>query len=188
MNSRAEKYKPHDHRPRNVNHLHQAEHERSGINQRLAVAVTKGLSTMTAVWLVIAFMAVWIVFNSFGIWHFDPAPFALLLIIINLPQIASTPLVMVGQSVISRKQELQADEEFARTVQIYRDAETLILQCSELLDEVTSAKDMLDKIHDAQLKQAEMLTAMLTPPTTTIRRKTRKQAYVAYPEQEMSND
>jgi uncharacterized membrane protein len=161
------RYKPHSHQPRNVNCLHQEEHERSGINQRIAVAVTKGLSTMAAVWLVVVFMTVWIVLNALGIWRFDPAPFALLLIIINLPQIASTPLVMVGQSVISRKQELQFDEEFRMTEKTSHDQAVIIQQNNEIIQQNAEIIKQNDE-------QARMITALLAAPMTT-RRRTRKE-------------
>ncbi len=168
VSSHTEKYKPHAHKPRNVNYQHQYEHENSGINQRIAVAVTKGLSTMAAVWLIIAFMVVWIALNAIGVWRFDPAPFALLLVIINLPQIASTPLVMVGQSVIGRKQELQADEQFMATEKTFQDAETIIHQNNEIIHQNAEIIQQNDE-------QAKMLAALLTPPTATIRRRVRKQ-------------
>ncbi len=163
-----EKYKPHRHKPANPNDLHRAEHETSGINQRIAVAMTRGLSTMEAVWIITAFMAIWIIGNV-TIWRFDPAPFALLLIVINLPQIASTPLIMVGQSVLNRKQELQAEETYESTLKSFHDVELILSQNNEqikILEEQNKQIAEQGKLQATQyqelLKQTEMLVQLLT--------------------------
>lgn len=174
MSTHTARYKPHPHRLANANDLHQSEHEKSGINQRIAVAVTRSLSTMMAVWIIVAFMAIWIVGNI-TFWHFDPAPFALLLIIINLPQIASTPLIMVGQSVLNRKAEIQEDENCRRTEKIFRDVESVLLQNAEQLEILEAQNKLLATQYSELTKQTEMLTTLLTPPATTIRRRVRKQ-------------
>jgi uncharacterized membrane protein len=162
---------------RNSNHVHAEEHANSGINQRIAVAVTRSLSTMMAVWVIVAFMTIWIVGNV-TFWHFDPAPFALLLIIINLPQIASTPLIMVGQSVLNRKSEIQEDENCERTLKIFRDVESVMLQNAEQLEILEEQNKLLTTQYLELTKQTEMLTALLTPPSTTVRRRVRKQEVI----------
>lgn len=162
MSSHTGGYKPHGHHLVNVNDLHRSEHENSGINQRIAVTVTRGLSTMMAVWIVVAFMTIWIVGNV-TIWHFDPAPFALLLVIINLPQIASTPLLMVGTSVLARKTELQEDENVKRTFKIFRDVESVMLQNSEMLELLEEQNKMFAAHYEEITKQTAMLTNALTP-------------------------
>lgn len=162
MSSHSERYKPHFHKLVNVNDLHKYEHEHSGLNQRIAVAVTKGLSTMLAVWIIVAFMTIWIVGNI-TIWHFDPAPFALLLIIINLPQIASTPLIMVGQDVLNRKAELQSDETFQTASKIFKDTETLIRQNNEQFEMLEAQNKVLEAHYQELLRQTAMLNTALTP-------------------------
>jgi uncharacterized membrane protein len=114
----------HPHQPRNVNALHKAEHAASSLNQRIAVGVTQAFSSMTMVWLIVLFELLWIIGNI-TLWRFDPPPFALLLVLINIPQIALMPLIMVGQRVLSRHQELQADEAYATTTKMYHDIEEI---------------------------------------------------------------
>lgn len=135
----SEQHTPHQHKPRNINEVH--DQERFGranayhrANEQAAVWMTRLFSTMELFWIIDLFMAVWIIGNSIGTWHFDPLPYPLLLMIINIPQLPLLPLLAIGQSVLSRKAELQADEQYATTKKLYADVETIIAQNNQLLE------------------------------------------------------
>lgn len=128
-------HQPHPHKPRNVNTLHQAELRSANFNNRLAVAITKAFGSIWAFYALIAWMLLWMGFATAGVWLFahDPYPFPFLLFCSNLVQLWALPVLAVGQSVLSRKAELQADEQFRTTEKIYSDMETIIKQNNEIL-------------------------------------------------------
>lgn len=138
------KHQPHPHKPRNVNHIHAEEHAKAGFNQRLAVAITRMTGTMAcayafAVLALLGFPALSAFFNPL---------IAIYIIWVSQTfiQLCMLPILSVGQSVLSRKQELQADEQYERTKKIYAD----IVQIMEHLD----AQD-----HEL-LKQSELIAQL----------------------------
>jgi|SRR5579859_2162521 len=138
---------PHLHKPQNVNHLHAA--EQTGFNQRVAVMITKGFGSMQAFYILVAWMLLWMALASFGIWRFksDPYPFTFLLFLSNLVQLWALPVLSVGQNVLSRKAELQAEESFNTTNKTFED----ILQIMHHLE----AQD------EELLKQTKMLIDLI---------------------------
>ena len=151
---------PHTHKPRNVNEVHEQERAKNAnaytrFNEKSAVWMTVLFSTMELFWAVDLFMAVWIIGNSIGLWHFDPLPFPLLLMIINIPQLPLLPLLAIGQKVLSRKQELQADEMFSTTQHSFHDIEQIMQHLSAQDEELLRQDTEL-------LKQTPMLAEILT--------------------------
>lgn len=128
-------HKPHPHTPRNVNMLHKAELQSANFNNRLAVTITRVFGSIWAFYALILWMVVWMALASAGVWLFarDAYPFSFLLFLSNLVQLWALPVLAVGQSVLSRKAELQADEQFHTTEKIYSDMETIIKQNNEIL-------------------------------------------------------
>lgn len=170
---------PHKHKPRNINEVHAQERTQHAnaytiFNEKAAVWLTLLFSTMELFWIVDIFMAVWIIGNSIGFWHFDPMPFPLLLMVINIPQLPLLPLLAIGQAVLSRKQALQAEEQFNTTMKTYHDIEQIMLHLSAQDEELLRQDKLRSEQYQELLKQTEMLTSVLTPPGTTIRRKVRK--------------
>jgi uncharacterized membrane protein len=115
---------PHPHQPRNVNRLVEMERETAGFNSRVAVAMTKLFQAMPVFWLIMAWIAVWILANI-TIAHFDPMPFPLLLALASIPQLPLMIVIMVGQGVLGRHQELQAEEQYQTTGKSSHDIEQL---------------------------------------------------------------
>jgi len=115
---------PHQYNPRNVNAIHREEVKRAGFNQAVAVAMTKLMSAMLTFWIVGLFIAVWIIIQSTSL-AWDKSPYPLLLTILNLPQISMMIALGVGQGVLGRKQELQADETYQTTQKTYHDSEQI---------------------------------------------------------------
>lgn len=127
---------PHPHIPQNPNAIHKA--EQSGFNQRFAALITRSFGSMWAFYVLIAWQLIWIVLASLGFWLFkyDQYPFAFLLFLSNLIQLWALPVLSVGQNVLSRKQEIQADEAFATTTKIYHDTEQIMLHLSKQDEEL----------------------------------------------------
>ena len=115
---------PHAHIPSNVNALHQAEQSTGTFNQKLAVTLTKVVGTMACAY-VFALLAI------FGI----PALQSVLGPYVaeyvqwlsqTFIQLTMLSILMVGQSIMSRHQELQAEEAFNTTVKSFHDVEQIM--------------------------------------------------------------
>ena len=128
-------HEPHQHQPRNVNRLHEAEQAASGFNTRVAVALTKGVGTMWTAYtfVVLAFIGLFAILGLLS-------PIIALLVAWasqTFLQLVFLPIIMVGQNVLGRKSELQADEQFRTTMSTYHDIEQIMkhisVQDTELL-------------------------------------------------------
>lgn len=139
---------PHPHEPQNPNETHKA--EQSSINQRLAVLITKGFGSMWAFYILIAWMLIWMALASLGFWLFknDQYPFAFLLFLSNLVQLWALPVLSVGQNVLSRKAEIQADETHNVALRNAHDiaqiAEHLAVQDNELIEQTKILQEIKD--------------------------------------------
>jgi uncharacterized membrane protein len=158
---------PHQHQPRNVNRLNQAELAASGFNTRLAVALTKSVGTM---WTAYIFMVLAII-GLFGLLGWLN-PFTFLLatwVSQQFLQLVLLPVIMVGQNVLGRKAELLADEQFHTTMSTYKDIEQIMLHLSaqdaELLRQAKMLLRLLEKngISLQQLESEGATTSHLDP-------------------------
>ncbi len=150
-------HNPHPHTPKNANDLYRGEQRRVSLYKRLnngaALKMTYLFSTMELFWLLILFLAVWMVGNSIGPWRFDPMPFPLLLFLWNIPQLPLLPLLAIGQSLLGRKQELMAQESFETTQKSFHDIEEIMTHLSK------QDAELLRQSHDiaAILSHIELL-------------------------------
>lgn len=155
-NKRLFLHVPHPHKPRNINLVLAEERARyatayTRFNEHAAVWTTRLFSTMEIFWLINLFMAIWMIGNSIGIWHFDPVPFPLLLFIINIPQLPLLPLLAIGQAVLSRKAELMAQEQFETTQKSFADIEQIMshldAQDAQILKIVEHIETLQEQLH-----------------------------------------
>lgn len=164
-------HEPHQHQPRNVNAVHEAEKAAGNFNQQVAVGMTKVLSAMPTFWIVAAFIVAWIVLQATAI-AWDKLPYPLLLTVLNLPQISMMIALGVGQGVLGRHAELQAEEQFRTTMSTYHDIEQimqhLLAQDSELLRHAKMLEHLLEKngISVQQLMAEGTATSHLVDPFT----------------------
>lgn len=107
------------HTPVNVNFVHRAELAASTLNMRIAVALTKAVGTMEC-----AYFFTLLALIGFPGWNATPTQYVQWTSQ-TLIQLVMLSVIMVGQSVISRKQELQADEQYETTKKLYADVEEL---------------------------------------------------------------
>ena len=145
----------HPYQPRNVNLLHEAEQKAAGVNTRIAVALTKSVGTM---WTAYTFSACccWID-GHLGLL----TPIVALLVVWisqTFLQLTLLPVIMVGQNVLGRKSELQADEQFNTTMNSYNDIEQVMqhlsAQDAELLRHTRMLIHLLEK-NGISLQQLE---------------------------------
>ena len=149
-------HEPRQHQPRNVNALHAAEQAAEGANTKLAILLTKSVGTMWTAYIfaliaVVGLFAILQVFN----------PIVALLVAWasqTFIQLTLLPVIMVGQNVLGRKAELQADEQFRTTVSTYHDIEQvmqhLAAQDAELLRHARMLEHLLEK-NGISLQQLE---------------------------------
>jgi uncharacterized membrane protein len=136
------------HHPQNVNVKHA---ESLGVNDRIALAVTNAMGTMWALYFMALFMAGWCLWQF--IMHdkaFDPYPYAFLLFLGNIVQLLLMPLIMVGQSILSKHAELRADEQYKTTLTSYQDLEHVMNHLDEQDKELIRQTQMLRQIIQAQ--------------------------------------
>ncbi|MGZ4918356.1 MAG: hypothetical protein ACXV5E_08125 [Halobacteriota archaeon] len=134
----------HEHRPyrpRNVNLLHKAEQKAAGANTRIAVGLTKRVGTM---WTAYAFAALAVVGLMAIVGVLSPVV-ALLVVWISQTflQLTLLPIIMVGQNVLGRKSELQADEQFNTTMTSFNDIEQIMLHLTAQDEELLRHTHML---------------------------------------------
>jgi hypothetical protein len=89
------RHEPHQHQPRNVNRIHEAEQAASGFNTRLAVVLTQGTGTM---WTAYVFTVLAII-GLFGLLGWLN-PFTFLLttwVSQQFLQLVLLPVILVGQ-------------------------------------------------------------------------------------------
>jgi hypothetical protein len=129
--------------PRNVNRVHAAEIAAAGFNAQIAVWLTEHVGTM---WTAYAF-AVLAIIGLFAILGLLSPIVALLIAWISQTflQLVLLPVIMVGQNVLGRKSELQADESYATTMKTYADIEA-VLQHLDKQDEKILALEQLIKV------------------------------------------
>ena len=112
------------HAPRNVNRVQAAEIAAAGVNTQLAVWLTEHVGTM---WTAYAF-AVLAIIGLFAILGLLSPIVALLIAWISQTflQLVLLPVIMVGQNVLGRKSELQADEAYTTTMKTFADIEAVL--------------------------------------------------------------
>jgi uncharacterized membrane protein len=111
---------------RNVNIEHRKKF--TGV-EKLAVLITEKVGTMGFFFIILAWTAIWLTFNTLGpaSLRFDPYPaFVLWLFISNLIQILLMPLIMVGQNLQGRHAEARAESDFEVNVKAEREIEAIL--------------------------------------------------------------
>jgi hypothetical protein len=158
-------HEPRQHQPRNVNELHAA--ERLGLNDQIAVWISKNVGTMICAYI----------FACIGVASLVGALTNNVLLAATfgalssyLLQLVLLPIIMVGQNVQSRHSELQADEMFRTTVSIFHDIEQVMqhlsAQDAELLRHAKMLTHLLEKngISLQQLEAEGATTSHLVDP------------------------
>lgn len=133
------------HKPQNVNLLHQAEIAAGSFNTKLAAVITRSFGSMFTFYALVLWMFIWMILASMGFWLFsnDKYPFTFLLFLSNLIQLWALPVLAVGQNVLSRHQEIQADETYSTSEKTFADTETIMRQNEELMKQTAMLVQLL---------------------------------------------
>lgn len=139
-------HQPHPHTPKNVNDLHKE--ERQNINDKLAVLITKAFGSMPALYVLIAWMFGWMILSGLNFWLFanDKFPYPFLLFCSNLVQLWALPAIMVGQNVLNRKTELQANEDYLINQKSFHDLEEIMLHLEKQDEELLKQSHTLEQL------------------------------------------
>ena len=86
---------------------------------------------------------------------FDPYPYAFLLFLGNIVQLLLMPLIMVGQSILSKHAEMRADEQYKTTLTSYQDLEHIMEHLDAQDKELIRQTQMLMKLVQAQSESPE---------------------------------
>jgi uncharacterized membrane protein len=139
---------PRLHKPVNVNEKHA---ESLALNDRIALSVTNAMGTMWALYFMAFFMLFWCLWQFFMREKaFDPYPYAFLLFLGNIVQLLLMPLIMVGQSILSKHAEMRADEQYKTTLTSYQDLEHIMEHLDAQDKELIRQTQMLMKLMQAQ--------------------------------------
>ena len=112
-------HKPHGHKPQNVNLLHQAEMAVAGFNQIIAVTLTRAVGTMPC-----AYLFVCLAIAGFPGLHAS-LPVYVQWFSQTFLQLVFLPVLSVGQNVLSKHQELMAEEQYKFIKGTYSDTEQI---------------------------------------------------------------
>ena len=120
---------PYKHKPVNVNEKHRQEQSESGINQRIAVRITKMTGTMACAWIFTGIALI----GLFGLLGWlNPFIFLLMTWLSQqFLQLVFLPIITVGQGVLGAHQEILAEEQFNTTQKSYHDIEQIMLHLQE---------------------------------------------------------
>ena len=120
--------------------------------ERVAIFVTDNVGTMGFFFILAAWTAFWLAWNTFGppVLRFDPGPaFVLWLFISNLIQLHLMPLIMVGQNLQDRYAELRAEADFEVNRKAEAEVETVLghlANQNDLMLEILRRLDRLERL------------------------------------------
>ncbi len=152
-------HKKYDHEPRNINDQHQEE-MRQGINSRVAVWITDNVGTMQTAYI-FAGLAIIGLFGVLAI--LNPSVYTFIAWLSQtFLQLVLLPVIMVGQNVLNRHAQLQADEMFHNVQRTLNDSEQMTMHLEAQDRELVKQTAILAAIQQNQGKELEEHTRILT--------------------------
>ncbi len=112
---------------KNTNDVHR---RRLSPLDRLALFITQRIGTMGFFFIILLWTILWLGWNIFAPtgFRFDPYPaFVLWLFISNLIQIHLMPLIMVGQNIQGKHEELRSEHDYEINKKAEKEIETILL-------------------------------------------------------------
>ncbi len=152
----------HPHAIYNANRRHEREQAQGGFNTKFAIAITRGMGTMVCAY-VFAALALF----GFPGFH-STVPQYVQWISQTFIQLTALSVLAVGQNVLGRKQEIQAEEQFKTTQNSFHDIEEIVhhldMQDQKIIE-------TLDGIH-ALSEQLALLAYLQDKKPSLARKKT----------------
>jgi uncharacterized membrane protein len=134
-----------------------------GFNDRLAVFITSKFGTMGAFYVLVIWNIVWIFLATLGVGVFklDPYPFTFLLFLSNLVQLFALPVLAVGQQILGRTSDKQAEL-------TYKDAEAILKLQDEVHRLVKINNQLTAEIHKATMQKKEVRRVKPVPRRASV--------------------
>lgn len=113
--------------PKDTNKIHKSKLSKLEL---LAVFVTERIGTMGFFFIILGWTVIWLGWNMFAPsnFRFDPYPaFVLWLFISNLIQIHLMPLIMVGQNIQGKHEELRAQHDLETDIKAEKEIEAILM-------------------------------------------------------------
>jgi len=153
---------PRPHAPKNANAVHQTEAPVTGmaaVNQQVAVLLTAKVGSM---WTAYVFTAL-ALFGLLGVLAIlSPSVYTLIAWLSQtLIQLVLLPVIMVGQNVLNRKSELQADEQFHAVLNTQHDAEQVMRHLAAQDAELLKQTALLTQLATAHADRDDAIAAHL---------------------------
>lgn len=156
-------HEPYPYEPMNANDLHADEHAHAGFNQRLALFLTRIVGTMPCAY-VFALLAV------FGIPTLTAsAQQWVQWVSQTFVQLVMLSVIMVGQAVLGRKQELEIDESFHMTLrtchelaELHRHFDAQDTKILALEDKMLLLLQRIDLVLEQQSQQKKTIAKVRT--------------------------
>jgi uncharacterized membrane protein len=152
-------HNPFPHKPRNVNLIIEAEKKEAGFNQKIAIGMTNLFQSMWTFWAILAWIVLWIILNLLP-FAWDRLPWPLLLCLASVPQLPLMIVIMVGQGLLGRKQELQSEEQYNTTMKTYHDIEEIMQHLSAQDTELLKQSHMIIHLLKASGIPLEQVTSI----------------------------
>ena len=126
---------------------HLTTNEHLGFSGKLAVFISSKFGSMWTFYILLIWMFGWIILATlgFGVFKNDPYPFTFLLFLSNLVQLFALPILAVGQQVLSRASDKQAEQTF-------KDAEAILQLEDEVHRLIKINNELTQEIHEKILK------------------------------------
>jgi hypothetical protein len=157
------------HQPRNVNRVHRTELQAAGFNTRVAVWLTKNVGTMQCAYL---FAGIGIG-SLVGVFTNNVVLAAVFGSLSSyFLQLVLLPILSVGQNVLGRHQELQADEMFKTSQRSFHDIEEIMGHLSAQDAELLKQTKLLLQLVGEPTEEA-VTEAMPAQPATAVTPATR---------------
>ncbi len=147
MQNKLYHHPKHGHVPRNINEIIEYD-QINNFNTKLAVVLTKSIGSMYMAYCFVGLAFVGLL-SILGVF-----PLTISLIITwlsqTLIQLVLLPVIMVGQNVLNKQQELQSEETYLTTQKSYHDIENIIahqnIQDKELLSQSITLNQILSSL------------------------------------------
>lgn len=131
-----------------IKNVHQEFKKRTNWGERLALFITERVGSIQFFLLIVTWTVIWISWNSFSpkALRFDPSPdFLLWLFISNVIQIMLMPLIMVGQTLQGRKDEIRAKSDYEVNIKSEEEIETILQHLENQSRELEEIKRLLSQ-------------------------------------------
>jgi uncharacterized membrane protein len=136
-----------------VRDVNAEQHNQFTALERLAIAITERVGTMGFFFIIFAWTATWLGWNTIGPsgMRFDPYPaFVLWLFISNMIQIFLMPLLMIGQNLQGRHSEIRAQSDYEVNVKAEKEIDAILMHLENLHAELEQIEARLDGLPGAK--------------------------------------